>query len=231
VFVATLPETRSERWALLARVIAHWFPAWRGGQGVRGADLLLLEQHLGRPLPAALREWYERQGARADVWSLQDTFLMRPLQIDRDVVVVGVENQAVVRWGIRLEDLSADDPPIVVSDPDGATSWLVESPTTSAFAIQLAFLNVKWSRAVSYRANGQGTDEALVAIDRGYPRLPCGDIHWPAWPTRMYSRDDIVIETNGDTWIWASARSPEALTELDAVVREAGMQQWESYED
>src|SRR5690606_426410 len=110
-------------------------------------------------------------------------------------------------------------------------TWLVESPATSAFAAQFAAMNVKWSEAVRYRANGQGIDEAFVTIERRYPRLPFPEMHWPAWPTRFYEGDEIFIETNGDTWILASARSRQALVELDALVHAAGMDAWESYED
>jgi len=149
--------------------------AWgrRGNAGVTASDLQGAEQRLGLSLPIALREWHARFGARRDVWSVQDR-LSTPseLAVDRDVLILCAEDQDVVHWGIRLDDLAAEDPPVVVSDPRGGKTWLVESPTTSAFATQLAAMNVKWSASIRCHANGQGTDEAFAAIERTYSRLP-----------------------------------------------------------
>lgn len=182
---------------------------------------------MGRALPAALREWYLGFGARGDVWALQDE-LVGPdrLDVDDDVLVFAVENQGVVQWGLRVDE--GDDPPVMVSEEEG---WVVESPTTSAFALHFALLNVKWSKAVAYRANGQAPDEALAAIAERLPRLPFQELHWPAWPTRFFGTDDVLVETNGDSWIWVSARTAEALREVDRIVRDAGMAEWETYEE
>jgi hypothetical protein len=231
VLISELPASRSDRWKLLDAFLERWFTAPRGHQGVGASELRLAEQRLGLSLPAAFREWYERYAARENVWSLQDT-LRTPhqLNVEHGALVFCVENQSVVQWGIQLEELTREDPPVVVSDPAGGTTWLVESPSTSAFAATFAVMNVKWSEAVRYRANGAGTAEAFVAIEERYSRLPFQDLNWPAWPTRFYGSDDLVLETHADSWIWASARSRSALAELDAIVRAAGMDAWEAYE-
>jgi hypothetical protein len=231
VFLSDLPRSRHERWTLLGGLLERWFPEQRAKHGVDASELALAERRLGFALPTAFHEWYERYGARRDVWSVQDTLWMpHDLGVVGGVLTFCIENQGVVRWGIRLDDMAAEDPPVVVSDPAGSKTWLVESPTTSAFAVQLAVLNAKWSGAVRYRANGQGTDEAFAAIERSYARLPFPDLNWPAWPTQFYGREDLIIETNAQTWIWATARSHSALADVDDVVREAGMDTWESFE-
>ena len=74
-----------------------------------------------------------------------------------------------------------------------------------AFAAQFAVMNMKWSRAVQFRAFGEGPTE--------------------------HGADDIVIETHGDTWMFASTLSRPALVRFDAVVREAGVERWDVYED
>jgi len=232
VFLFDLPASRDERWALLGRFLGRWFPDQRANHGVDVAELVLAEQRLGISLPIAFREWYERYGARPDVWSLQDTLWMpHDLRVERGVLTFCIENQGVVRWGIRLDELATEDPPVVISDPADGQAWLVESLTTSAFAMQLAVLNAKWSGSARYRANGQGTDEAFGAIARSYPRLPFPDLHWPSWPTHFFGGDDVIIETNAETWIWVTARSQSALAEVDALVRKAGMDGWEAYEE
>ena len=187
----------------------------------------MAEQRLGVTLPAALRNFYLRYGSRREVWSLQDTLWMpNEIRVERGVLAFCIENQGVVRWGIRLDDLRTDDPPVVVSDPEGRSEWLTECTTLSGFALQFALLNVKWSDTVRYRANGQGKDEAFDAIETSYTRIPVPDLHWPANPTRFYGNDHVIIETEASTWIWASARTQAALDELSATV-EANTDSWE----
>lgn len=233
MFGAELPVERSARWNILDRFLGQWWQAPPAGQGgVSALDLTRAEKRLGLVLPPAFCEWYACCGARQDVWSVQDSlFTPRELRLDRDVLLFAAENRGVVGWGIRLEDLGADDPPVVVSDHKGGHTWFIESPTTSGFALQFAVLNVKRSPGARYSANGQAVIDALLAIDDSYPRLPFPELHWPSWPTRLYGDDDIVIETQAETWIWASARSREALSRVDALVRRAGMNAWESYLD
>lgn len=231
MFALALPASRQERWALLGEFLDRWFLAERRSDAVDHAELVLAEQRLGLSLPAALREWYERYGALHDVWSLQDTlWVPGDLRVERGVLTFCIEAQGVVRWGIRLDELAKEDPPVVISDPSGGSAWLVESPTTSAFAVQFAVVNAKWSTAVRYRANGPSTAEVLDAIERSYARMPFPDLHWPSWPTRLFGTDDVIVETNADPWIWVTARSQSALAEVDALVRGAGMDGWEAYE-
>jgi hypothetical protein len=61
-----------------------------------------------------------------------------------------------------------------------------------------------------WSANGQATDEALVAITWNYTRLDFPDLHWPPYPTRLYGGRDSVIETDADTWIWISGRGEDS---------------------
>lgn len=222
-----LPPSREERWDLLGAFVGAWFPPPQTAVAVDRAELDGAERRLALRLPPALREWYERLGARADVWSLQDRLLSpSEVQVVDGVLTFGIENQGVVRWGIRVGDLGTADPPVVVSDPAGTGSWVLESETTTAFALQFAVLNAKWSGAVRHHANGQGNEQAFETIERTYPRLPFLDAHWPPYPTRFYGYDDLIIEAQAHDWLWVTARSWTALEAVDALLRHAGMT-WE----
>ncbi len=232
MFPTSLPDLRADRWRLLEGAVGRWFlvppvAAW----GVDMAQLDAAQRRLGLRLPPAVREWFERFGALADVWSLQDQ-LLAPDEffVKNDVLALCVENQGVVEWGVRVSDLALDDPPVVVSDPSGAKGWLVEADTTSRFALMSAATNAKWSDGVGFRANGQLTDVALAAIRCRYERLPFGDQTWPTFPSRLYGGDDLVVETHGDTWLWVASLSQANLAEVDALVVRAGME-WELIED
>lgn len=185
MFSKALPVDREARWALLGKLLDHWFRASPNPAGVPVTDLVLAEKRLGRSLPPALCEFYARYGARKDIWGPQDSlYTPEQLRIERDVLILCVENQGVVEWGIRVQDLALEDPPVVVSDSQGDKAWLVESATTSGFAIQFALMSVKW--AAPHSANGQGTDEAFAAIERRYARLPF-ELHWPVFGRRASS--------------------------------------------
>lgn len=210
---------------MLDQFIGAWFPRPRGPSGLSKAELDAAEGHLGFCLPVALRQWYERFGARRDVWSLQD-HLLTPVDWERvgGVLVLCVENQNVVQWGIELDSISDDDPPIVVSNPDHYDQeWLIEAGTTTEFALQFAAVNAKFSDAVEYHANGQVTDAAIDVIERSYARLPFGEIHWPAYPTRLYAGPDVLVEINGLTWVWISARTRTAFESVLSALRSSGV--------
>lgn len=218
-----LPLPRVERWSRLDAILRAWFPAAAGQTAFDAADLHAAEARLRLQAPCALREWYERTAARTEVWSLQDR-LLSPDQwyVESGVLVFVVENQGVVRWGIRVSDTATDDPAVMVSDPDGGQEWLLAGATTSAFAIQFAVLNAKWSDAIAHRANGAGSDELFAAIAERYPRLPFPDLNWPTSPTRLYGHDDLILENSADTWLWVSARTDAALDEIADLARATG---------
>lgn len=109
-----------------------------------------VEARIGRSLPAAVRDWYMREGACAilQTYSNQDPPVVlddlgRPSRIGRkhdearDLVSEGLlhirtENQGVCLWAVQLDDL--DDPPVVVTyDLDGLTGWQPHSDTFSDY--------------------------------------------------------------------------------------------------
>lgn len=226
-----IPPQREERWARLDALLTRWFPTPPDRSGLAGEAIDAAEGKLGAALPLALREWYQRYGGRRDVWSLQDTLLLpHELMVKQGVLIFVREAQCVVEWGVRLEDLDAEDPPVVVSDCSDRESWCVECPDVSTFALAFALMNVKFSDLPRWRANGQATDEAVLAIERRYGRVRVPDLSWPALPTRFYGENELLIEVGAETWIWATGLSGGPMAELDALVRGAGMS-WEQRDD
>jgi hypothetical protein len=192
--------------------------------GVPSAVLDDAEKRLAIRLPRALRELYERYGRLDAVWALQDRLVApEAVRLEQDLLAIWLENQAVVAWGIRSSDLSAQDPPVVLRQYDRRTGLLVEADSTSTFALLFAAMNAKWSAAVKYRANGELTPGALAAIERVLPRLPFSDTHWPSFPSRLYGTDDLVVDVHCDTWLWVASLSESRLREIDAIVRSNGM--------
>jgi hypothetical protein len=222
-----LPTARSDRWSILDALIDLWFPPSGEIPGYTAHEMEAAEARAGATLPVALREWYERWGARRDVWSLQD-HLRAPceLMVEDGALCFCTENQHVVRRGILCEDLGSEDPKVVMAGGPAGPGWSPESESTTSFALAFALMNVKWSDSVKHRANGSGP-RAIEVIERNYQRLPLSDLNWPASSTRFFGHDELIIECQ-DNWLWVSARSRSAFAQADALLRAAGVA-WEHW--
>jgi hypothetical protein len=158
------------------------------------------------------------------VWSSQDRFLSpENLRTENRRLVIYVENQTVVKWAIPLDEIVKDDPPVFVSVPRDPETWIEESPAVSIFALSQMLLNVKFSGSIKYSANGQATDTSLAAIGQSYERLGFPDLNWPSSPTRIYGDRDLVIETNGETWIWVSGRAAATFRHAVDLIADTGV--------
>lgn len=226
-----IPEGRAERWDRLREFADQWYPPLTPADGDPAEVLDSAESRLAVALPPALREWYGIAGRRQDIWSRQDTFL-RPedLGVEEDHLVFSVENQAVVRWGLRVADLSSEDPPVFVSSMDEPGAWIEESDSISLFAIQTIISCIKWSRNNRCLAIGCATDSAIESLESHYPRLPLREWHWPG-PTRYYGHRDLVAGIDGgEDRLWVATRTEAAFLEFDRLMTSSGVR-WESRSD
>ncbi|HWE97228.1 MAG TPA: hypothetical protein VG269_24930 [Tepidisphaeraceae bacterium] len=211
-----LPCDREGRWNALKVFFKGWYGEIGPADGYTEQSICAAEERLKLTLPTALREWYALAGKRTNVWSCQDRFLPPDkLRAEDNRLVIYVENQGVVKWAIQLQDLADDDPPVFVTDPQDSADWIEESPAVSAFALSQMLLGAKFSESTTYSANGQATNASLAAVARSYVRLGFPDLKWPLGPTRIYGGRDLVIETEGENWIWVSGKS--SATFRDAV--------------
>jgi hypothetical protein len=120
-----------------------------------------------------------------------------------------------------------------VVEDESPGQWLTENASMSEFALQMLVFSAKWSSGNKYWANG-GADEATIRLIEGnYPRLAFPDWHWPAYPTRSYGTEDIIIETNGDgenTWLWVWSKSERAFRGFERLLDGIGLK-WEASSD
>jgi len=223
LFPSELPASRGERWSLLRAVLDRWFPSSASPTGLADAELVAAEQRLGLKLPPALWEWYASFGSGDAVWCVQDR-LRRPdeLEVSNGFLLFAVENQTCWYWGIPLGELQSPDPPVFLSN-SSAKAWERESDSVSRFALQYAMLNVKFGDGTRFTANGPLTSTQRSKIALEYALLPFGELHTPVFPTRFHGSDEIVVELEGDAWVWATARDQESLIHLDALLTPLGM--------
>jgi hypothetical protein len=209
---ATAPARRLERWRLITEFIEVWHGPLGAEDGFTEAELVAAEDRLGIKLPTALREWYALAGRRNDVWSRQD-HLVPPtqLELDResDILIVRQENQCCETWGIRTRDLNQEDPPIVE-----VGAGVQSSPTTSAFACQAAFYEVKFAPNV-LQAHGAIPEQVTRnALDHKFSKCDLPDRYWVASPVIFYEGTDVTVETCASEWVCVAARGEEAIQQL-----------------
>ena len=234
-------------WHDLNETLRSWFgvAAPQAGQ-VAGADedLALAQARLSLALPAAyVRWWREQGGLLTDVWNVQDT-LRAPdaLRWEADApgkLVIAHENQSVVRWAFDLADwvdvgeglaAAPADPPVWVEDAEDTGSWRLEAESFSDWLLQRLALAVKFADVPLWRGNGSWPPAAdLVQLERLCaqlaPPVQWGAVRELAWPpqTRLWGGDTVLLESNGDTWLWLTARSEAAWHAALAHLRASGL--------
>lgn len=186
----TIPNTRPERWQWLREQIAEWYSPLQPEDGWSEAILQEAEKRLGVKLPAALREWYQLGANRQEIWSPQDRFL-QPNELGgstngdsengEEFLIVYDENQSVVQWGIRVTDLSLEDPPVYLVDwrPDDSGGPTCEASSVSEFALAMFCYQLCIAGPNScFSATAYPDQQAFSMISRLPALFP--QWHWPA---------------------------------------------------
>jgi uncharacterized protein (TIGR02996 family) len=212
---ATLPETRQNRWCLVEEFIEVWHGPLRPEDGYSEAELQAAEQRLGYKLPAALREWYALAGRRNDVWSHQD-HLWSPdqlwIDLESTTLIIRSENQGCERWGIRIEDLGQDDPPVIEIG-----AGVQSSPTTTAFATLVLIYEVKFANSVLW-AGGSVAEDVRTAATGKLSQCDLPDRYWVMNPLQFFEGNDLIVELEPQGWLYVAARGEEAFRQLDEEV-------------
>ena len=145
----------------------------------------------GPVIPAALARWYETVGRARELTASQNR-LHAPHQIElRDnVVIVYTENQSCAFWGIRVQDLTLADPPVIYTE---GNSWHVEADSISRFALTVGLSELCLSGSKSW-CSGYADDTAIGALHAKLDLLPVPPLRWPT-PKRqaLFLADDKVL--------------------------------------
>ncbi|MFG2364392.1 SMI1/KNR4 family protein [Streptomyces mirabilis] len=217
-------QTRSRTWDFV-----RWFTdAWMGcplrvEDGCDEAELAAAEADLGFELPAALREGFELFGRRDDLTRQQDP-LVRPSGLYVDEALSGVlvfrrENQDCACWGIPLEEIEQDDPPVVVESREG---WIPFFDRMSLAWVELVLSESLFGADSLYDAC-ELPDTLVPNLQARYARVDLPDhpmwaskddspVRWYAAPGRLVRRDGIEDQS----WIHARGRTPADLETIRA---------------
>lgn len=215
---------RAHAWGFLRRFADEWtgLPL-RSEDGCTTAELDVVEAELGFRLPAALREGYALLGRRDDLTRQQDPLLPPPaLQVVDDfggVLVFRHENQGCASWGIPLDEIEQDDPPVVVESHDG---WIPFLDRMSVAWVELVLSESLLGLGSLYDAcELPGT--LLPDLWARYTRvdLPdhpmwvgaaCSPLRWYAAPGRLLRRDGVFDHC----WVHARGRTAADLEAIRA---------------
>jgi hypothetical protein len=216
-----MPLVREHRWRLISEFIETWHGPPGNSPGCTPKQISVAETKLGRPLPAALREWYERFGQHTGYWQGQDVWLdLQELSIEAGHIHFRTENQSCAAWGVAA-DTEADDPPVCAFEGvhlEGEAPQ-EESPTFSAFAVLMLFFEGMWQspRLGIDDRGGQGTAELLRAH---FQRAELPSTYWVLTPVYIWEKQDVFcVESQSDGFFYFAARSEAAVQRLPARLR------------
>lgn len=187
-FAARLAK-REDRWPLLKGWAVAWCDSFQASDGYFEAELDQAEERLCLELPASLKELYRFAGHR--LTKMNDP-LMKPEELDvvQNVLPFWAENQYVVTWGVKADDLASDDPPVSV-DLNGCDSELTgefatpnrltqQNETLSEFVFQM----IVWDYMSWEMSRDEVPGEEEVANLLQAYRL----LGFPDWTTEQFQK-------------------------------------------
>ncbi|MBE8726212.1 SMI1/KNR4 family protein [Flavobacterium hungaricum] len=112
--------------------------------GFSEKEISELEKRLEITLPAKLREYYLVLGKEENInYSYNTLFKPEEITFSEDgFLLIYEENQGVVIWGIKKEDLILDNPPVYANyDTIEKSDWIIETQTIEGFLLMMAIYN------------------------------------------------------------------------------------------
>lgn len=135
-----------------------------------------LEKRLDIKLPSKLREYYLTLGKEENLNYSYNT-LFKPEEIsfsDDEFLLIYEENQGVVIWGIKKEDLKLDNPPVYGNyDTIEKSDWEIETQTTEDFLLMMAIYNGTFG-GLQYNGNfiGPISSNDVLFIEDNFELIP-----------------------------------------------------------
>lgn len=219
-------QTRFQAWDFVRWFAGAWMDCPLGAEdGCAGDELAAAENDLGFELPPALREGFALFGRRDDLTRQQDP-LVRPTGLYVDDALNGVlifrrENQDCAYWGIPLDEIEQEDPPVMVESSEG---WIPFLDRTSMAWVELILGESLFGADSDNLYDACELPGALVpGLHTGYARVDLPDhpmwasiddspVRWYAAPGRLVRRDGVEDQS----WIHARGHTPADLETIRA---------------
>ena len=102
---------------------------WGTEDGINNNNILIHESKLGITFPTALRELYLTMGHTRQLLSVHNkVFPPEDVEVENGYVIFMEENQSVVTWGIRLDEIEENNP-IIWQRNNTENLWYSEEKT------------------------------------------------------------------------------------------------------
>jgi hypothetical protein len=195
--IETLPPTRQERWELIKQ-IATFYREPKKDSLFKFASAEECQTRLGIQLPVALLEWYAIANEISDLWTGQDT-LVEPqaLRLQKEGLVIVVENQACWECFITIDNMMESDPPVMGYSIDSSPQPV--SPAVSIFALQFLLYETFLNGPHSYFGGPYGVEgQQLCYLQEQFKKCDLPDL--TLWEKiEFYERNDVFLMLSWDS--------------------------------
>ena len=218
-----LPPSPADRWRLVEEFIDVWYGAIQPA-GFSNAELDAAEKKRGFRFPRELRRWYQLAGRRYDVWChTLGMYFIEPdaLLVNGEYLIFLMDDfEGAICWGIRLQDLDQEDPPIWAMPAkdllqEGDPPQFQCSATTTGFVIShmLWELGINNKRFIITHCPGNW----LEYLNGTFLRCDIEHFHFNNRQACQFYEgiDTIVAPSNG----WLCVRTEAAFAVLHPLLR------------
>lgn len=183
-------------------------------------------------LPEALAHWL-RQASRWDTPVMRQNRVEAAGELDGDVLIVGVEAQAVWLWGVRPGD---HNPPVLERENEPGSSWTETGEALDEFLWHFALVDAVFGTDVGAGANDLSGEDFAALMERWTP-VGVRAWRWPGPQQQVWICGNALAWTMGndlpDAAVSASSRysvfvAARSSSELSDAVGDWDKWDWDS---
>jgi hypothetical protein len=182
------PLTGDSFWAEYEDFAARLLRPLEPRDALPESEIAQAEGRLGLRLPRVLREYYLRAGAFDEINKAHND-LLRPSELftASGALVFYEESHAAAWWGVRLDQITADDPPVYEAIPPEPVEWYFEQERLSGFLKTMFFVQLALGGGACSEVLDV-TEDGIVAIRERWPRVELN---------LGRARDDLQVYSSG----------------------------------
>jgi hypothetical protein len=185
--------------------------------GIKEAEIVACEIRLGIKLPYVLRQYYLELGHHEELNQSQNNLIL-PNKLNFNTehyLIVYVENQGCVLWGIKRSDFKFHDPSVYALHEE---TWELESRSLTDFLLAMAYLQAIF--VFPYNANKVETTTIEVENVRKYWQKI--DHPLKIWGIEFYqnSTDELLalLKSEEDINLFVAAKTIDKFEEINTIL-------------
>jgi hypothetical protein len=194
------------------------YPRVMANDGISDNTILLAEQRLGLKIPKALRSFYALVGNRKDITESYNRLLaVDKISVKDDILVFLEENQAVVIWGIRVNDLSLDDPAVFVAENNPKRIWKSTGDKLFIFLGSMLYWQAV-NGGLSYIGVASRIGRNIKPQLKQWTKIKIGSYFHDMEMFALSGKVVCVVEENDSFDLYAGGRSRDDFVAVDQLI-------------